>query len=220
MKRLLFLTAFLVVAVTLYTSANWDRVKGRGAVTTETRTLPPITGIRLEGSTQVRITNSSTQEVTVEGYNNLLPLLETRVEGETLVISYKKGTNVTNDNSVVYLKIPSVKKISVSGSGNLEMAGAFNEAKLEIAISGSSNILLEDGTANNFNVQISGSGNVNAYTFKTQKAKVNIFGSGNVKVSATQSLDAAISGSGNVYYKGAPPAVKSSLAGSGRVIPQ
>ncbi len=46
---------------------------------------------------------------------------------------------------------------------------------------------------------------------------VRISGSGNVEINVKDELDATISGSGSVSYKGSPSKVNSNASGSGKV---
>ncbi len=218
--RPLLLTAILVISTTLSACARGNRIKGSGPVETQTRSLSGITAIELRNSTRVHIVQGNSQEVAVKAYANLLPYLETRVEGKTLIITYKDHTNVWNDNSEVFLALPALESISVSGSGNMDVSGAFESRNFSVDVSGSSTIKLQSGSADNYAVEISGSGSVNGYGFKTKNAKVDISGSGNVQLYASESLKANISGSGNVRYGGAPSKVKSSVSGSGNVTAQ
>ena len=220
MKRFLMLTTFLVVAVVFCISAKGDRIKGNGTVTTAVREFPTVRGIRLEGSTQVVITKGAVQQVGVKGYTNILPYMETHMEGPILVIGTSKDAHIQNDNTVVYLELADLEFIKVQGSGNVTVNGAFETQNLVVSVLGSANVKLQKGAADNLGIEVSGSGNVEAYNFKTRKATVNVSGSGNVQLNASESLKAVISGSGNVYYKGAPPEVKPYVSGSGQVTAQ
>jgi hypothetical protein len=48
---------------------------------------------------------------------------------------------------------------------------------------------------------------------------VKISGSGKCKINVGDSLEANISGSGSVYYKGDPDKIRSNVSGSGKVKP-
>jgi hypothetical protein len=84
-------------------------------------------------------------------------------------------------------------------------------------ISGSGNINIE-GLAVSQQVSISGSGNYNAANLLTDAALINIFGSGNCRIVVNHSLNAAIHGSGSVYYSGNPSVYHTSILGSGKVV--
>ncbi|NOT75935.1 MAG: DUF2807 domain-containing protein [Cyclobacteriaceae bacterium] len=103
----------------------------------------------------------------------------------------------------------------VSGSGRVILSITIRE-QADFGISGSGRIQA-DGTAKVVTAKISGSGRVLASNLEADKCEVRISGSGDVEISVKSDLDAVISGSGSVTYKGNPARVNSHSAGSGKV---
>ena len=64
---------------------------------------------------------------------------------------------------------------------------------------------------------ISGSGKVLAAELETNRCDVRITGSGDVEINVKDELDANITGSGSVSYRGNPKKVNTHSAGSGKV---
>src|SRR4051812_22937807 len=64
-------------------------VKGSGVAKTESRQVGPFTRISIEGSGNVVVTVDPTQpaSLVLKADDNILPLVETTVKGDTLVIS-------------------------------------------------------------------------------------------------------------------------------------
>ena len=104
---------------------------------------------------------------------------------------------------------------SVSGSGNIDLE-ADSDGNFSGTISGSGKINAK-GKARSADLSISGSGEVHAYGLTVAKCSARISGSGDVEVTATDDIDATISGSGSVTYKGDPKHVNSHSSGSGKV---
>ena len=104
---------------------------------------------------------------------------------------------------------------SVSGSGRISGKLRINE-DAKMTISGSGKIEIE-GTSKSVTARISGSGSVRAADLETESCKVTISGSGGVQINVKNSLDASISGSGSVSYRGNPSSVNSHSSGSGKV---
>ena len=86
-------------------------------------------------------------------------------------------------------------KISVSGSGGLNVAGTTTSMDLKIA----------------------GSGNVNAKDLQAVSSTVAITGSGSSTINTKDELNVSITGSGGVRYVNEPAKVKSNITGSGNV---
>lgn len=122
----------------------------------------------------------------------------------------------------------------VSGSGNLQLSGSSRE--IDSDVSGSGRVVLDmtingeadfsisgsgrieaRGKAKQVNTAISGSGRVMGADLETNRCKIRISGSGGVEIHVLDELDANISGSGSVGYRGNPSKVNGSSSGSGRV---
>jgi hypothetical protein len=103
----------------------------------------------------------------------------------------------------------------VSGSGKVIMTMTIAE-DADFGISGSGKIEAS-GTAKTVKTSISGSGKVMAANLETNSCNVRISGSGDVQINVKNEIDAVISGSGSVSYRGNPSKVNSHSSGSGSV---
>jgi hypothetical protein len=73
------------------------------------------------------------------------------------------------------------------------------------------------GSAHEISARITGSGNINALKVIADIVTITVSGSGDMKTYCRETLNAAISGSGDVYYTGNPAEVKSKVSGSGTI---
>lgn len=103
----------------------------------------------------------------------------------------------------------------VSGSGRVEMNVVIAQ-RAAFGISGSGKIDAQ-GSADQVKATISGSGEVRGESFVANSADIRISGSGGVDMTVNKVLDANISGSGTVNYRGNPSSVNSHSSGSGKV---
>jgi hypothetical protein len=104
----------------------------------------------------------------------------------------------------------------ISGSGGVSLnASIADEVEFDISGSGKVNAT---GSSQSIKAEITGSGKVMASNFVTDKCEVRISGSGDVEITVKTELDARITGSGTVSYKGNPLRVNSDSSGSGKVI--
>ncbi len=104
---------------------------------------------------------------------------------------------------------------AVSGSGKVNVTATIS-GKVDVSVSGSGKVVAS-GTAQQIKATISGSGKVLAADLEVSKCEVRISGSGDVEINVKDALDANISGSGSVTYKGNPSQVNSHASGSGHV---
>jgi hypothetical protein len=103
----------------------------------------------------------------------------------------------------------------VSGSGKVNVSATIT-GKADVSVSGSGRVMAS-GKAQQIKATISGSGKVLASELEVSKCEVRISGSGDVEINVKDALDANISGSGSVTYKGNPSQVNSHSSGSGHV---
>ncbi|MCC2545982.1 DUF2807 domain-containing protein [Hymenobacter sp. BT175] len=234
MKTLrLFLLPLLFAALALTSFKAATASDGR-----EVRQVSPFTSVTLAGSVAVVIKQGSTQLVEIEGLASDLAQLETAVKNNRLRIGAKPGLkNVRFQKPVtVYVTMPAIEGLSVSGSGRMQVITACQAQKLMLAVSGSGRLVVPQvqaaevhsslsgsgdirlaGNSPKHDASISGSGDIDASELKTEASSVSISGSGDFRLHATRSLKASIMGSGDVYVKGNPPQIDSTVMGSGRV---
>ena len=219
---------------------RWEKIKGNGQSKTETRQVSDFTSLASQGSMDVVIDYGTSNTITVEADENLLPYIETSVENGKLTIKSKKGVNLDSRLKLsVHVEMTKINSLQQSGSGNMKGSGAFTSdgktdigvsgsgnlklgfesfQDLELSVSGSGNLDLKGGNTNSLNAKVSGSGNVDCSSVTSKDVDAKVSGSGNIKVYASNSLDAKVSGSGNVFYKGGAQNITSKVAGSGKVM--
>lgn len=238
MKKLLF-AAFALITASAY-AQPWETVTGNGNVKKETRQASGYTAVHSQGSMNVNVSYGNSSNITIEADENLLPYIETVVEGGALTIRTKKHMNLkTKNKMVVNVSLTRLTALRLSGSGNINGDGAFtnngrteikvsgsgnmklgfdNISELDLAVSGSGNMDIDGKQCNNITATISGSGNIDCSGVPTNDVFAKVSGSGNIRVHANKSIDAKVSGSGNVYYKGTASTLNSKTSGSGKII--
>jgi hypothetical protein len=199
-------------------SCTKDRLTASGDKTTETRELRQFTGVKSSGANDVHVTYGPEFKVTIKGSDNLVPYFKTEVVGNTLHLGYER-VSVRRDDIEVFVTLPEIQYVSVSGSGSVDIYGNFPDVEFfDVAISGSGEVDVEDPfTADETVIKISGSGEADLEELNTRHADINISGSGDAKLRIQETLKARISGSGKIYYKGNPQ-VDSKISGSGKVL--
>lgn len=195
------------------------------AQTSEVRTLPRFTYIKIKDNTEVILKTGSQQEVRVEA-KTPLNAIRTTVEENTLTIS--------GPPSVVYITIEELKGLSISGIGKVSSDSILHSNHLRISISGNGKVVLPinvnelevgisgigklelKGQANELELNISGSGKLEGSDLQVNNCEANISGVGKCFVDVKQSLALRISGSGSFYYKIKPAALNTNISGIGK----
>jgi hypothetical protein len=221
-------------------SGNTTNITPSNVTTSETRSVSGYTGIDFSTFGKVNISQGSSESLTIEGRDNLVPLVTTSVKNGTLYIAMKPNINVTTLNTenllTFTISVKDLSSISISGLGNVLMdslstsdfkvsmsgAGQFKLNQLTattvgIDISGLGNVEIA-GTATSATVNISGAGNANCPDLKLQSANVTIPGLGNATLWVTDQLTGNISGAGSVSYYGSPQ-TSTQVSGLGKFKP-
>jgi len=199
------------------------QVKGSGNLASEDRPVSGVREVSLQGFGDMIITQADQESLTVEADDNLMEYIETRMQGDRLVIKMRDNISFSTDHDIRFLlAVKDLDKVQVSGSGNVESA-SLDVSSLDVVISGSGNVRVDDLKATDLSVKISGSGNFDlqgqvesqdieisgsgdyrAGDLQSDKTNVRISGSGNVTVWVEELLDVHVSGQGRIRYYGQP----------------
>ena len=231
MKRGIILSV-IIVAMTCINGFSVGR-----SMVKETRDLSGFTKVSFGVSGDLYINFGSEFKVVLEGDKSYLDEIITEISGEKLVIKKENWRFNMNERVTVYITMPELKGLGVSGSGRAEIKDEVKADKLDLSvsgsgkiitgniitgnlgcgISGSGDIIIEgNGDAKSANISISGSGNYTGDTLEIGSAEISISGSGNCSCNVKETLQAHVSGSGNVRYSGSPK-LDARVSGSGHV---
>ncbi len=210
-------------------------VRGNGIEASEGRITSGFNKVKSEGEFDVHITKGSRTDVVINAESNILPYIETDVNGNTLRLHVRGLHNIKNKLPMeVYITTPNLKNITQSGSGIVTTGYFSGEENVDVVVSGSgsietaidaasidavvsgSGVLILSGGANVADFTVSGSGKIDAYDFAVRDCETMISGSGNVWIDVDRYLKATISGSGNVYCTG-DAEIEAHISGSGKV---
>ena len=234
MKRVIFLSVLmLAITASSVNAGNQSDVK-------ETRNLSGFTKVSFGVAGNLYLNIGSEFKVVVEGEKKYVDEVITEVSGGKLVIRNENWRMNWRGNEKVnvYVTMPELTGLGVSGSGKAEVKDAIKGSDLNLNVSGSGRIYMSDLTITNLDcgisgsgdlnlsgngscskasISISGSGNYNGESFKIGSAEIHISGSGSCICNVTENLRASVSGSGNVTYVGSNPKLDAHVSGSGKV---
>lgn len=208
----------LLIIAFAFHSCNGERLVANNNIISETRDISGFERIEAGGANTVHVVYGDNFKIELKGSSNLIQAYETKIEGESLTLRYKDDVNVDDDDVEVFVTLPVLKGLTLSGSGDMDIKGQFPEAdQFIVTINGSGDInISESFSCVALEVDISGSGKAQLSNLQSVRSEVTISGSGDTYVHAEEELDVRINGSGTVYYKGSPR-VKSDINGSGQV---
>lgn len=203
-----------------------DVVKGDGLESTVHIKCRPFNHVQIQGRLQVELWQGNSYSLQIIGDSNLLELVETVSQSNTLVIGMKNDLLYQSNNIIrVVLEIPenaALKFITVLnlgifisktllnvgivyllaiGSGRIQ--GAFNGQIISSKISGSGHVVLR-GSCQELVCDVVGNGNADAVNVVSDMVQVRVRSGGNAIVNAKDILFVDLNGSGHVVYKGNP----------------
>ncbi|MGE5223758.1 MAG: head GIN domain-containing protein [Omnitrophica WOR_2 bacterium] len=212
--------------------------RGSGNVISQERQVTNFHRVSLSGIGDLTITQGDTESLKIQAEDNLMPLIESDVRGDTLYLGFKNQPrqNIQPTKSIQYtLMLISLDDLEVSGIGNAQVSAlksgnmdiktsgvgkitfdSLSADQLHLEVSGVGGVTISGGTVPTQDIHISGTGNYQAGNLKSQKVTADISGAGSATVWASDSLSVHISGAGSVSYYG-KPSISQDLSGAGRL---
>lgn len=197
----------------------------------QNRNVGDFTGIKVGDQFTVVISQSEANTVTIIADANEQLLVKTEVKDGVLLLANDKGQTPAS----VKIGVKALNKLEVTGLAevktgnqlqvekiNIESNGAgsvemdLKATEIKTSVSGIGDIILT-GSTPLLDANVSGSGYLKATNLEADKAVVKVSGIGDAKVNVKQSIDADVSGSGSVIFKGNPPERNVNISGIGSV---
>ncbi len=201
-------------------------------------TLEPFERIECDFVGNIIYTQSNNVNVEIYGPDNIVPLVEMRVDNNTLYISVKdqKRIRLRRTNLELSISTPTIRFIKARGVGDVKLDGQISTSQLEILSEGVGNISTKSlncedlkvvskgvgnveltGKTTNASYSLYGVGDIRAYNFKSESVECLLTGVGNINCYASESISVNSKGVGSIKYKGNPHDKNISKSGVGSV---
>lgn len=193
-----FFAVLLLLAV-LSPSCDLDCTKGSGDILSETRIVDFFDEIEMRGSFELRLSQAPDFSLTIEADDNILPLIETRVNSQDRLVVDLEDCIRSHEPILIIVSAPNIETIAIKGSGDV-----FGMTTLDF---------------NSLKLEIDGSGDVEIDSLFVNFAEISIEGSGDVMIDYIDALtiNAEISGSGDIDLKGFSNDFNVEVDGSGDI---
>ena len=199
----------------------------------ESRAVQDFQEVELQGIGTLRITQGDTESLTIEAEPRLLRRIETTVSNGRLIIRPSRPIR-TREEIVYNLALKQLTSLDISGAGQAEAAQIAGD-RLHLGLSGAGTIAIDALTATTLDVAVSGNGvctlagSVDSQTvvlsgasryvaadLASNVASVVVQGAAKAAVRVSGTLNAQISGAGQIDYIG-DPAITQQISGVGRL---
>lgn len=189
--------------------------KGSGNIQTEKREVSEFNAVEVGGNFVVEITSQKDFSLEVETDENLLPLIKTEFDGETLRIETERSISSSNPLKI-RISAPDIENLNISGASKVSIVNLDNDS-LNIDSSGASKINCE-GRTKNLTVDMSGASNFDGENLKAEKVSVDSSGASKATVSVENYLKADLSGASKVVYYGNPANIEKKTSGASCIV--
>lgn len=159
--RKIWLFGVVIAMAVLSACSYWGPcVDGTGPVVDEIRETGSFTAVTNTGSFDVYVTRSDDFSVVVRAQESLIPIIETYVSGNTLIVKFRNNTCVrSNSNVEVLVSMPETEELALDGSGRV-FADLVSSPEVEISNVGSGSIEIDTIISGSLILDNAGSGHI------------------------------------------------------------
>jgi hypothetical protein len=175
----ILILVFLVSAVVAFFTRP-SVTAGSGNLRAEERVVTDVRQVVLDNSGELTIIVGDEETLTIESDDNILPLLQADVNGDTLTLTVQGGNSISPTALNYTLTVPTLTNITTRGSGNITGSITAGE-NLEVVVNGSGNVQLEAVMVSDlFEFTTNGSGSVQVAALTAAKSFGTANGSGDI----------------------------------------
>jgi hypothetical protein len=239
-NRFIWAILAFVLLVTMACNVSIPRgaggsVRGSGNVVSTSFDVDGFDAVSLLGTGNLHVVQGDNEELRVEAEDNIIDVMDIRVQGNTLELGWEDMTSVRPTRPIdYYLTVETLEDVRLSGSGEIQVDD-LNTDQLTIVLAGSGTVEIENLDADSLEIDVPGSGEIEASgevenldinirgsadyygrDLDANSGRLRIFGSGNALLNVSDELNITIAGSGTVRYLGNPQ-INQSVTGSGSV---
>ncbi len=209
-------------------------VKGNGEVVEDVRELGKFNSVKVTSGMNVYFVQGDKPSVVVVADENLLEIIETKVNDNTLeiraraniwsatskkvVITTNKireihgtaGSNIYTDGRLI------VDKLTLQASAGCNFKMDLDGQSVDVSISSGANVFLT-GKSKQFCAKTSSGANLKAEDFKAEVSEIKVSSGANAWVTTMKELTAHASSGGNIFYYGSPDRTNTSSSSGGNI---
>jgi hypothetical protein len=211
----------LAFSLTLLFNSCGKTITATGPVITKSFALSNFDKVAVQNDAHVTYIADSVFSVIVNAQQDMLDRMNVVVNGRELKISYKWGITIVKHEPInITVHAPAFKGAEVTGSGSINVPSPFKPASLDINVTGSGNVFLNEIITSTTNIDVNGSGDVEIGNLETASCSLDVSGSGDILLAGGKisTMDARVSGSGFIEAQNLPcSTATANTTGSGKI---
>lgn len=218
-------------------ASDGEQRAGSGPLQTESRAVAGFDRIEFHSSGTLDVRQGPNESLSITAEAALLPELLSEVVGGTLRLSRRAGARTSATAETRYIvTVKNLSALTLAGSGHVSAIDVHSDA-LSIQLSGSGTLELvrldtpalnlklsgqgsvtASGKAARQDVTVSGAGSYDGRALANADATLTLSGTGRIQVNVEHTLDATVSGAGEIVYQGSPQVTRR-ISGVGQIRP-
>ena len=198
MKQKLSLLSFYILILFVVSSCVFSGpwVEGNGNVVEENRKTGDFNMIEVSRGINVYISQGEITKVVVKADENLMEIIETRAEGDKLIVTAKQNIRHAKSKKV-YVTTPKIKEIKSSSGSNVFSETLIVSKDLELSTSSGSNMTL-DVKAENLDASSSSGSNMKLHA-ESENIETSASAGSNIKLEgSTNAFSGKVSSGANI----------------------
>lgn len=234
-----FITAVLLTVLCMTSCKQFDvvgnSITGNGNVITEQRQLDSFTKIKVTEGIECELTQSNSQNVTIEADENLIKGIKTVVENGTLIISSDYNNFINISSKKVKVQIPTIESLKTTSGSSLITKSTIKGLSLKIESSSGSEVKIDAeydsittsassgseqslaGKALTFSTQSSSGSSIDADNLLANEVTSKTSSGSSTDVHPLVRLTAKASSGSSVEYSGKPKSIDKDESSGGSV---
>ncbi|MGV6845114.1 MAG: head GIN domain-containing protein [Lutibacter sp.] len=237
MKKIQQISLLLLVLVTSSSCVfeGMFGIQGNRHVITENRTIKnQFDAVSVQQGIHLYLSQGNETSLKVEADENIMPLLVTKVEDNTLKIYFKKNVSRAKARNV-YLSTNAISKISASSGSSVTTEATWLADSFELKTSSGSAInciikahniignsssgssLKIKGESKNTSIKASSGSSINCKELQSDSVTAKASSGATIKVMVNQSLNAKASSGASIRFLGNPTSINKEASSGGSV---
>lgn len=218
----------LFILITLFFASGCEfeqKLEGSGKITTRRVVVQEFSDLDIEGVFNVYLKQDKLTRLEVLTDENLQHLVQVEQIKDVLYIKTDPDGDYSATQMDIYITTPDITYINLEGVTALYCESALELSNLQIDKNNTGNLQL-NAKLNTLTLNSSGTGEINlvgkaertvinnsmvgdiyAFDFYSTSMKLTHDGTGDVEIYVLEDLDVALTGIGDVYYKGNPKSI-------------
>ena len=229
--------AILLLLVITTTSCMFDGfgIKGNRNVVSEDRKITAeFTEIKVSQGITVFLTQGNQTDLHVEADENIIDLLVTEVEGNTLKVYFDKNVSRAKARNV-YVTADELTSLKSTSGSDIRSEGTIRAKNLKLSTNSGAELNLAisatsvdcssssgahaklSGTTESFDGSASSGSSIDADNLTSKTAKAGVSSGADISIHASEELDARASSGGHISFEGNPTVLNKSKSSGGSI---